>query len=80
MIATKIIAIRHVEEDDPFQEILDLESMTMSVLNLRVFSTADSEFVIDNLLKLKGKPEINTREKSTLFLRFFTFWTWSPNN
>ena len=68
MIATKIIALRHREEDDPFQEIL--ESMTMSVLNLMVFLTADSEFAIDNLLKLKGKPEINARDKSTLFSRF----------
>ena len=41
----------------------------MSVL--RVFLTADSEFVIENLLNLKGKPEIDAREKSTLFSWFF---------
>ena len=41
----------------------------MSVL--RVFLSDDSEFVIENLLKRKGKPEINAREKSTLFSRFF---------
>ena len=28
-----------------------------------MFLTADSEFVIENLLNLKGKPEINAREK-----------------
>jgi hypothetical protein len=50
----------------------------MSVL--RVFLTADSEFAIENVLKLKGKPEINAREKSTLFLRFFVFLTGTPNS
>ena len=37
----------------------------MSVL--RVFLSADSEFVIENLLKPKGNPEISARGKSTLF-------------
>ena len=40
----------------------------MSVL--RVFLTADSEFAIENLPKPKGNPEINAREKSTLFSQF----------
>ena len=50
----------------------------MSVL--RVFLTADSEFAIENLPKSKGKPEIDAREKSTLFSCFFTFLTWTPNS
>ena len=49
--------------------------MTMSVL--RVFLTADSEFAIDNLLKLKGKPEINAREKAPYFRVFLHFGTGS---
>ena len=43
----------------------------MSVL--RVFLTADSEFVIENLLNLKGKPEINAREKTPYFRVFLHF-------
>ena len=45
----------------------NLESMSV----LRVFLTADSEFAIENLPKPKGKPEIDAREKRTLFSRFF---------
>jgi len=44
----------------------------MSVL--RVFLTADSEFAIENLPKPKGNPEINAREKRTLFSRFFAVY------
>ena len=40
----------------------------MSVL--RVFLTADSEFAIENLPKPKGNPEIDAREKRTLFSQF----------
>ena len=41
----------------------------MSVI--RVFLSADSEFVIENLLKPKGNPEISARGKSTLFFAVF---------
>ena len=34
---------------------------------LGYFLSADSEFVIENLLKSKGNPEISARGKSTLF-------------
>ena len=41
----------------------------MSVL--RVFLSADSEFVIENLLKPKGNPEINARGKIPIFRGFW---------